>query len=100
MQIAAKSSNSTGKQAQLKAHLAKPQILRGDDIEPTQPGSEANQIAQRDPRLRSERRWKLNPEVIYECCTPLGLEKPAGREKGDCRQDKEGEKNEVREHAE
>jgi hypothetical protein len=31
---------------------------------------------------------------------PLGLEKPAALEKGDCGQDKEGEKNEVREHAE
>jgi len=28
------------------------------------------------------------------------LEKPASREKGDCRQNKKGEKNEVREHAE
>ena len=100
MQIAAKRAIPLGKQAQLKAHLAKLQILRGDDIEPTQPGNEANQIAQRDPRLGSERRWELNPEVIYERCTPLGLEKPAAREKGDCRQDKEGEKNEVRERAE
>jgi hypothetical protein len=57
-------------------------------------------MAHRDPRLRSERRWELNPEVIYERSTPLRLEKPAGREKGDCRQDKEGEKNEVRERAE
>ena len=85
---------------QLKSYLAKVQILREDDIKPTQPGSEANQIAQRDPRLRSEHRWELNAEVVYERCTPLRLEKPAGRVKGDCRQYKDGEKNEVRERAE
>lgn len=77
----------------MKARLAKLELLRGDDVEPAQPSSEANQIAQRDPRLRSERRWKLN-------CAPFGLEKPGGREKGDCRQDKEAEQNEVRERAE
>ena len=77
--------NSAGKQAKLKARLAKLQVLRGDDIEPAQSGSEANQIAQRDPRLRSERRWKLNSEVIYKCRTPLWLEKPAGGEKCNCR---------------
>ncbi len=78
----------------------KPEVLRGDDIEPTQSSNEANEIAQRDPRLRSERRWKLNSEVIYKCCTPLWLEKPAGWEKCDCCQDKESEKNEVRDRAE
>ena len=36
----------------------------------------------------------------YKCRTPLRLEKPAGGKKGDCRQDKEGEKNEVRERTE
>ena len=92
--------NSTAKQAQLKARLVKLQILRGDDIEPAQSSSEAKEIAQRDPRLRSERRWKLNSEVINNCRTPLRLKKPAGGEKGDCRQDKEAEKNDVRERAE
>ncbi len=75
-------------------------VLRGDDIEPTQSSNEANEIAQRDPWLRSERRWKLNSEVIYKCRTPLWLEKPAGWQKRDCRGDKESEKNEVRERAE
>ncbi len=84
----------------MKARLAKLQVLRGDDIEPAQSRSEASQIVQRDPRLRTERRWKLNSEVINKCRTPLRLEKPAGGEKGDCRQDKEAEKNEVRERAE
>jgi hypothetical protein len=42
----------------------------------------------------------LNSQVIYKRRTPLRLEKPAGWEKGDCRQDEEGEKNEVRERAE
>ena len=92
--------NSTGKQAQLKTHLVKPEVLRGDDIEPAQSSSEANEIAQRDPWLRSERRWKLNSEVIYNCRTPLRLEIPAGWKKCDCRQDKQSEKNEVRNHAE
>src|SRR5207249_10671614 len=92
--------NSTGKQAQLRACLAKLEVLRGNGIEPAQSSSEANQITQRDPWLRRERRWKLNSEVISKCRTPLRLEKPAGGEKGDCRQDKEGEKNKVRERAE
>src|SRR4029453_11463067 len=69
-------------------------------LRPARSSSEPNHIAQRDPGLRTERRWKLNSEVINKCPTPLWLEKPAGWEKCECHQDKEGEKNEVRERAE
>jgi len=82
-------------QTQFKARLAEFKILGRDDVEPTQSGKQADQLGQREPRLRSYCGWKLDAQIIYKCAAPARLKKPRRRQKSNCRDSDEREKNEI-----